>query len=180
MEVLCSEEVFGLDGWHICSNNNKNPVKDILSVDCIMNVEVSRRWSTLRESIEGISLFAGAEKDLRHANILARTSLFKNHRVTSGRGRQAVSWLQDRNAGVLRSEIFFRAPQGALAMTGNIGVDALVHEMRQTLEPTVGRSTEHSLSSEGRVGTRHDVGVAFHPRDCISGKSQAAKKHSDI
>ena len=61
-----------------------------------------------------------------------------------------------------------------------MGYNALVHEMRQTLEPTLGPGTEHSLSSEGRVWTRHDSGVTFHPRDYISGQTQAAKKHSDI
>ena len=54
MMVFCSEEVFRLEECHIYSNNN-NQVKDILFVDCIMNVKVKRRRSSLWESREGIS-----------------------------------------------------------------------------------------------------------------------------
>lgn len=60
------------------------------------------------------------------------------------------------------------------------GLNALIHALRQGLEPALGPSTEHSLSVKGQDGTRYDIGVTFHPRDYLSGKTQAAKKYPDI
>lgn len=192
IEFFCSETLFCLGKFCYLGTiprSRNDPITELSFAQCIMNVEISPyNGMSLKQSLSGISLFAGTEV-LRNTFVIRCIRFhYCSRHILHPTLVEAVKHLTG-----FMNVIFEIMPRlidarkdwykwrkeerdAWLGADPHTVFNALTHALSQVLEPALGPSIQQSLAVYGQeVQHSHDIALVFHPRDYLSRKTQASK-----